>query len=221
MRLVSRAASELIRLRRKFAGAIATAAAGGNAILGKGTRIGHEGTVVNIQRKPSVIAIGENGMVRGEVLVFAHAGRIRIGDWFYLGPFSTIWSSDPDGIEIGDRVLVSYNVHIHDTDSHPLPAGQRFEHTRLMLTQGHPIENPGIRSAPVRIGNDVWIGLGATIMRGVTIGDRAIIGAHAVVRSDVPPDSFVPGPSSLPRQGPQSPESGHHVASDTNGGEQL
>ncbi len=37
------------------------------------------------------------------------------------------------------------------------------------------------------VGNDVWIGMGATIMPGVSIGDGAIIGARAVVASDVPP----------------------------------
>jgi acetyltransferase-like isoleucine patch superfamily enzyme len=209
MRLVSKACFELIRLRRKIAAAIATSAARLNCLLGQGTRVGYEGSVVNIQGKPSSIAIGDHGLIRGEVLVFAHAGRIKIGDWFYLGPYSTIWSSDPDGIEIGDRVLVSYNVHIHDTDSHPLPAKERFEHTKLMLTKGHPTQNPRIRSAPVRIGNDVWIGLGVTIMRGVTIGDRAIIGAHAVVRTDVPADGFVPAPVSVPRQGLDRPGSAH------------
>ena len=43
------------------------------------------------------------------------------------------------------------------------------------------------------IGNDVWIGANATIMRGVTIGDGAIIGAGAVVTSDVPPYAIVVG----------------------------
>lgn len=37
------------------------------------------------------------------------------------------------------------------------------------------------------IGNDVWIGMGATIMPGVHIGDGAIVGARAVVADDVPP----------------------------------
>jgi acetyltransferase-like isoleucine patch superfamily enzyme len=191
MKFVSRAASELIRLRRKAGAAIVTAAARGNAILGKQTRLGYEGSIVNIQANQSSISIGSNGIIRGELLVFAHAGRIRIGDWFYLGPGSTIWSSDPEGIEIGDRVLVSYNVHIHDTDSHPLDPRLRSEQLKLILTTGHPRSNPGIRAAPVKIGDDVWIGLGATIMRGVTIGDGAIIGANAIVRGDVPPGGLV------------------------------
>ncbi|WP_281033814.1 hypothetical protein [Mesorhizobium sp. M5C.F.Ca.IN.020.29.1.1] len=41
------------------------------------------------------------------------------------------------------------------------------------------------------MGDDVWIGTGAMIMKGVTIGDRAIISARAIVRSDVPADGLV------------------------------
>ena len=43
------------------------------------------------------------------------------------------------------------------------------------------------------VGNDVWIGYGATLMEGVTVGDGAIIGAMAVVASDVPPYAIVIG----------------------------
>lgn len=44
-----------------------------------------------------------------------------------------------------------------------------------------------------RVGNDVWIGYGATIMPGVTIGDGAVIGSLSVVTSDVPPYAIVGG----------------------------
>ena len=43
------------------------------------------------------------------------------------------------------------------------------------------------------IGNDVWIGLNATILDGVTIGDGAIVAAGAVVTKDVPPYAVVGG----------------------------
>jgi virginiamycin A acetyltransferase len=51
------------------------------------------------------------------------------------------------------------------------------------------------------IGNDVWIGYGATIMPGVTIGDGVIIGSKSVVTKDVEPYAIVGGnPAKLIRK---------------------
>ncbi len=52
---------------------------------------------------------------------------------------------------------------------------------------------PSIPSKPVKIGNDVWIGLRVCIMDGITIGDGAVIGANSVVTHDVPPYAVVAG----------------------------
>ncbi|NLX05651.1 MAG: hypothetical protein GXY33_10960 [Phycisphaerae bacterium] len=49
-----------------------------------------------------------------------------------------------------------------------------------------PIGRQGHRSAPIRIGDDVWIGRGAAILEGVAIGRGAVIGANSVVTRDVP-----------------------------------
>ena len=56
-----------------------------------------------------------------------------------------------------------------------------------------PIRLQGIYMRDVRVGNNVWIGYGAAILRGVTIGDNAIIGTNAVVTKDVPPNAVVGG----------------------------
>jgi acetyltransferase-like isoleucine patch superfamily enzyme len=45
----------------------------------------------------------------------------------------------------------------------------------------------------VRVGNNVWIGYGASILRGVTIGDGAVVGTYAVVTKDVPANAVVGG----------------------------
>jgi len=54
--------------------------------------------------------------------------------------------------------------------------------------QGHPVTNGG-----VSIGNDVWIGWGATIMSGISIGDGAVIAANSTVVKNVAPYSIVGG----------------------------
>ena len=161
------------------------------AIIGRRTTFGTGAEIFNIHGDRSRVSIGADGCLNGHLQVFAHEGRIEIGDWFYLGPGSTVWSSDPKGIKIGNRVLVSSNVAIHDTNSHPMDPKKRFSQTEAIWRTGHPRTDPGIRSAPVTIGDDVWIGMGAIIMKGVTIGDRSIISAGAIVRSDVPANSLV------------------------------
>lgn len=68
-----------------------------------------------------------------------------------------------------------------------LPVGNRWPH----LTG---FDNPaGLRGAELVIGNDVWIGYGATVLGPVTVGDGAVIGAGAVVTKDVPPYAVVAG----------------------------
>jgi maltose O-acetyltransferase len=57
------------------------------------------------------------------------------------------------------------------------------------------------KAAPVRIGNDVWIGGNVTILPGVTIGNNVVVAAGAVVNKDVPDNSLVGGvPAKLIRE---------------------
>lgn len=126
-------------------------------------------------------------------MVFRHSGSIKIGDWVYIGPGSSVWSSSKEGITIGNRVLISKNVHIHDTNGHPLDAAERFLQTQAILTVGHPVDIQTIAAAPITIGDDAWIGFNVAILKGVTIGEGVIVGASSVVTRDVPPYVVVVG----------------------------
>jgi maltose O-acetyltransferase len=176
---------------KRMAGYVALQAAKSSGVIGPGCRFGPNGEILNIHGARNRVRIGANSFVDGSLQVFAHEGRIDIGEWFYLGPRSTIWSSSPGGVKIGNRVLVSFDVHIHDTNSHPMDPVARFGQTEDIFLRGHPRTDPGISAAPVVIGDDVWIGQGAVIMKGVTIGDRAIIGARSFVRENVPADALI------------------------------
>lgn len=88
-----------------------------------------------------------------------------------------------NSIRIGKHCLLAGGVSVRDFDGHPLDAALRRAH--------QPTPPEGVR--PVVIGDDVWVGAGAVIMKGVTIGDRAIVGAAAVVTRDVPADTVVAG----------------------------
>ena len=79
--------------------------------------------------------------------------------------------------------MVGGNVRIYDHDYHSLD----FELRRGRQDGDH------VRSRPVFIGDDVFIGVNAIILKGVTIGDRAIIGAGSVVAHSVPADEIWAG----------------------------
>ena len=80
-------------------------------------------------------------------------------------------------ITIGHHCAISWDVEILDTDVH-----------RILLDHG-----PIVPTKPVTIGNHVWIGTRAIILKGVTIGDDAVVAAGSVVTSDVPPATLVGG----------------------------
>jgi maltose O-acetyltransferase len=55
---------------------------------------------------------------------------------------------------------------------------------------------PGVEhtiSKPVIIRDDVWLGMGVTVLKGVEIGERAVIGAGSLVTKSIPPDSLAVG----------------------------
>jgi len=102
-------------------------------------------------------------------------GSIRIGDYALITPGVRISASD--SIEIGDNCMIASGVYITDSDWHGVY--DRIE------------RNP--EPAPIRIGNNVWIGDHAMVLKGVTIGDNSIVGAGAIVTRDVPANVVVAG----------------------------
>jgi len=163
-----------------------------NSIFDKNSvEIDENATISNNRRDPNLVNIGKETWIRGELIIFKHGGRIKIGNNCLLGSQSRIWSSI--GIDIGDRVLISHNVNIHDNISHPLDANERHEDFMYIKKNKELRENTIIREEKIIIKNDVWIGFNSTILKGVTIGEGSIIGANTVITKDIPPFSVVIG----------------------------
>ena len=99
-------------------------------------------------------------------------GRIVFGDHSGCS-FATI--SSRSSVTIGNHVSIGANARIYDHDFHPVDPE---------LRRRTPTEN--VATKPVAIGDDVFIGAQALILKGVTIGPRAVIGAGSVVTHDVP-----------------------------------
>ena len=113
------------------------------------------GQIENLYNNPSKIIIGKNCVIKGKLLVFAHQGEIIIGDNCFVGERTEIWSSAK--ITIGNDVLVSHNVNIMDTDSHPKDPKLRSEHYLEIIKRGHPSNGvvvDNINSKPISINNN-------------------------------------------------------------------
>jgi acetyltransferase-like isoleucine patch superfamily enzyme len=140
-----------------------------------GVLIAH-GSVTVINRGGEVVA--ENcaffGGVRLECLP---GGRIFIGNGTYLNRNTEVIAAAQ--VHIGQDCKIAWDVVIMDTDQHGATA--------------EPIPRP------VWIGDRVWIGCRAIILKGVTIGDDAVIGAGAIVTKDVPPGGLALGPAASVR----------------------
>jgi len=104
-------------------------------------------------------------------------GHFSCGESCFLGAYSVIYAGG--GVELGDHVALAPHVLV---SSHQHPPE----------TKGVPLVD-GLSLRPVRIGNNVVVGMGATILPGVTIGDNAYVAAGALVTRDVPGSCLVAG----------------------------
>jgi len=142
-----------------------------------------------------VIRLGDNVRLSGKS-TFGFSQRhtndptLMIGNDVFIGHGCAF--DIAERIEIGDHCFVASGVRMADFDGHPLDAAARRRH------QPTPAES--VR--PIKIGNDVWIGEGAAILKGVELGDRVIVGTRAVVTRSVPADSIVAGNPARVIRGP-------------------
>jgi acetyltransferase-like isoleucine patch superfamily enzyme len=107
--------------------------------------------------------------------------ELRIGNGSFVGHECSF--SLARGITIGEHCLVAAGTKFFDNDGHP--------QDHVARRRGLPVAKAAV--LPIKVGNDVWIGSGCLILKGVQIGDRAIVGARSVVTKDVPNDSIVAG----------------------------
>lgn len=141
--------------------------------IGAKTHIGTR-TVVH---RPGSVTLGSRVELEHDVFIKVAAGSLRIGDFTFVGrgcQFDIV-----ESVFVGDHTLLAPGVFVTDhTHNHKA---------------GALLDQQGERSAPVKIGSDVWIGAHAVVLLGVTIGDGAIVGAGAVVTKDIEPYGIVAG----------------------------
>lgn len=127
----------------------------------------------------SAITFGPGTTIKQYAIISTSGGRVALGRECNLGQFSIIATKKKD-VRIGDYVRIGPHVNIIATN-------RKFGGRDIpILMQGHTEEG-------IIIGNDVWIGAGATITDGVHIGDGVVVAAGAVVTKDVSPYKIVGG----------------------------
>ena len=124
---------------------------------------------------------GKSSITFGRGVPGGKAPTFLVGDGTFIG--HACGFNVGAAVTIGRHCLLATGVMIYDQDGHPLDAARR--------RAGEP--SPRESVAPVTLGDDVWVGAGAVILKGVTVGDRAVVAARSVVTKDVPADAIVAG----------------------------
>jgi acetyltransferase-like isoleucine patch superfamily enzyme len=117
-------------------------------------------------------------VARGAELVVSKGALLSIGDDVSIGSFSNIRAER--SITIGARVLIAQHVSI---------IGGQYSFDRRDI----PLWEQPYKAGDVTLGEDCWIGVGATILPDVSIGVGAIVAAGAVVTEDVPDHAIFGG----------------------------
>lgn len=157
-----------------------------NANVGANTTFGEKANCFN---ENGFISIGDNCDIHAIISVKDNAS-IKIGDYTTIRYNSKIGAVQK--IEIGSHVIISNSVTIYDNNNHPTDPQMRLE----MCESGFYSDKWSWKHSahkPVIIEDNVWVGEGATILKGVRIGKGAIVACHAVVTKDVEPYHLVAG----------------------------
>ncbi len=121
------------------------------------------------------LKLQEHAHIQAEILV-RFGGECEIGARTSINGGSELRCEEK--LAIGAFCLISYDVCIYDTNAHSTDAQERRE---AILRDAVELIKPVTK--PISIGDDVWIGKGATIIKGVTLGSRSIVGIRTTVPS--------------------------------------
>jgi acetyltransferase-like isoleucine patch superfamily enzyme len=150
------------------------------------------------QRAPAIV-VGDRSIADGAMFNLGQNAVLTIGSGCRLVDCFLIAD---DSIRIGDDVVVGWRATIVDSDFHPIAPPERQQDVLALspLAAKGAERKPGT-SKPVVIGDRVWIGPLAVILKGVRIGAGARIEPGAVVTRDVPAGAIMLGNPAKPVEG--------------------
>ena len=163
----------------------------GNSILDKSF-----GVEFRTPRDSVCVEIGDKCILKNKIIFETGSGFVKIGDGCFIGGSRIISASS---VEVGNWVTMAWGITIYDHDSHSLDYLERVKDQEQQLLDwgsGNFIRNKNwsvVNKKSISIGDYVWIGFDAVILKGVTVGAGAVIGARSVVTKDVEPWTVVAG----------------------------
>ncbi|MGR3276576.1 acyltransferase [Acaryochloris marina NIES-2412] len=125
------------------------------------------------------LEIGDKSVVSSFTKIKASDGPLKIGSHVSIST-SCFISSHTGGVEIGDHCLIGPNVSI---------VGNNYNYDQIEV----PLEEQGIVSKGIKIGRNVWLGAGVSVLDGAVIGDNTIITPNSVVSSKIPSGTIASG----------------------------
>ena len=136
--------------------------------------------IINERKNGGKIELGNRvEILRDTTLETGNGGQMTIGDNSSIHPCCHLYSY-LEPIEIGSGVMIAPSCALYSYD-HGIAPNEAI--------RKQPLQSKG----PIKIGNEAWIGVRATILSGVKIGDGAVIGAGSVVSDDVPDGAIAVG----------------------------
>lgn len=132
-----------------------------------------------IKGNNNTLYIGDDCVVNNTSIILNNEGaEIKIGNKTSVAK-AQIVSLEPYNIEIGEDCMLSYDIEIRNTDSHKI----YDKSTNKRINEGNS----------VKIGNHVWLGMRAVILKGVNIDDNSIVAGGSIVTKDVMSNTIVSG----------------------------
>ena len=167
-----------------------------NVRLGKGCFLERRAAFERFrsQRDPGLVLGDRVQVLTWTTFNIEPGGAVEVGDDTLL--VGAIFMC-AESIYIGSSCVISYNVTITDCDFHPVDIESRRRDAIASSPAGDRSQRPALITSPVSIGNAVWIGTGAIILKGVHIGDNATIAPGTVVTRDIPAKALAAGNPAL------------------------
>ena len=149
-----------------------------HVIIGENTTLNN--CKISIQGSNTILHIGNNNSISNSFFIIQdNNAKIVLGNNGYIGGARLFSIGENNTIEIGDNFLFSDNIDLWNNDGHSI----------IDCDTGYILNN----EKPITIEDNVWIGTGSIILKGVTISSNSIIAAKSVVNKNVKQNTIVAG----------------------------